>query len=216
MPALLPVPGVARVVFNGTLGGNPCVNVFHVQGAGADPWTQPQITDLATKIRGFFVTRLLPLIYNSYTLGNVDCTDLSSDTGVVAAQTGSNAGGKGSGTSPTANVAQCITWKIARHYRGGHPRTYLAPPAMTDITGTTTWQTAHVTAAQAAAVGFMNDVAGATFATQSANLCCVHRVRGKDVDGNPIVLNPPLVDLFVDATFDTRVDSQRRRLGPDR
>lgn len=219
MPALSPIVGVARCVAVGSVGGVACVNVFHVGINPRAAYTQAQIDALATMLRAAFVTRFIPIIHTTYTLYDVTCTDLSSDLGVTGVKTGSTAGTK-AGVGMASNVAQCITWKIARHYRGGHPRTYLAPPDNSTVSNSNRWQSTHVTAAGNAADGFRTDMTAALPGPVSPELVCVHRYKGwtLDVDKGKRIPTPllvPLVDTITGNTFDGRIDSQRRRLGPD-
>lgn len=220
MADLKPVNGVARCVVQGTLSTVPVVNVFHIGFDSPKPFTQNQIDGLAVAVRAGFVARFIPLITALYTCTDVTCTDLSSDTGVVGIQTGSTVGGKSSSTLP-ANMAACITWKIPRHYRGGHPRTYLPPPTGSDTTNANTWQAAFITSMTTAAEGFRTDVGTAVAAPDTVHLVCVHRYKGYTVNPangkkTPIQLDVPLVDIITKGTFDSRIDSQRRRLGRDR
>lgn len=218
MPALEPVVGVARVVLSAALAGVPCINVFHVQHQPVSAWSQPTIDQLAIKLRGFWVTRWLTgvMLSTAYVLGDVTATDLSSDLGVVGSASGSNAGNGGNAYTP-ANVALCASWRISRHYRGGHPRTYIGGLVPTNVLNPNSWTATAVSSAQTSMLGFLNDVNTSDYAGVSGRLVCVHRYKGKDpATGEPNVLRPPLVDLITDVSVDTRIDSQRRRLGPDR
>jgi hypothetical protein len=209
--ALRPVLGVARVALNGTMNGIGFANIFHVRHDPAETaWSSPTVTALATAMRGYYVARFIPILNSSVLLGDCVVIDLSSETGASAVASGSTAGGSTTLTGAQSS-AQCISWKINRRYRGGHPRTYLPPPGgSAAITTGHTWSAGTVTAAKAAAAAFLGDVNGGDFGGVSGDLCCVHRYK----DG--VELATPLVDLIVGSDFDTRVDTQRRRLGRDR
>lgn len=223
MAQLKAVPGVAKVTFKGAFtSGASTANVLHVDRAEFEsgPWTQAEIDTMVTALRGFFVTRFIPVIHSSWQLGVVEAVDLTSDVGVLGIAAGTTAGGIGASALP-ANVAQAVTWKISRHYRGGHPRTYLAPPGAANASLPNSWQTTHITAVKAAATGFLGDVNGLTIGGDTCRLTAVHRYRGWTVEPStgrkiPTQLATPLKSYVVAADFDSRIDSQRRRLGRDR
>lgn len=216
MAPLKDVFGVARIVAGGTVAGIPWVNVFHVEHQPASGWSSASLQDLVDSVRGFYATRFVTLLSSIVTIGDFEAFDLTSDVAPAATATGSTVGTGGSGL--TSQVAQCITWRINRRYRGGHPRTYLPPPGSTSITGGTanTWSAAHRTALEAAAQGFYNDINGADYSGASGRLVAVHRYRTEVTGTPPVVLDPPLLSVIVGPAVDNRVDSQRRRLGPDR
>lgn len=215
MPPLKPVEGVARGVFSGSLQGVPVVNIFHVASVPQARWNLAAVQALATYARAQFVTRFLTAqVSASYTLGEVTFTDLTDEMGFVGTASGNTPGGGGTSSQP-ANVALTISWQIARHYRGGHPRTYFGGLNSTAHLNANRWQASVVTAWEAAANAFLTDIGTHSFAGTSGALCCVHRVR--TVGDPPVrtILDPPLVDVITSASVDSRIDSQRRRLGAD-
>lgn len=209
--ALSPVFGVARVVFRGAASVQPIVNVMHVANnwPGLSSFTQAQIDQLVVSMASLFTGNLVPLTASVYS--GLDCTalDLSSDVG-VSATAPMPGGGTGTGTQMANSIATCLSWRTPRHYRGGHPRTYMGPPASVTVTNGTSFTTAHVNASTAAGTAFLNGVNGLSLAGQPARLVAVHRIR------NGIQLPDPLVDAITGVTVDTRIDTQRRRLGRDR
>lgn len=208
MPALKPVPNTARVVVNMTLSGLPIVNVFHyTKVTPVTPFTQAEIDNLASVFRTSFSTAFMPNLNVALILGVVTATDLSSDIGVVGSSTGSTAGGNAGNPHP-ANVALCVTWRINRHYRGGHPRSYLAGTNSTHAQTVNTWAGTTVTNFTTAATTFRTSVnawTGTTGATGA--LVAVHRKKD-NVD-----YATPLISVITGATVGPRIDSQRRRLG---
>lgn len=209
--ALQPVAGVARCVFAGISGGQPIINVMHVQngGPGGPAYTQSAIDQLATSLASLYTGNLMPLVNNNYAAVGVTCTDLSSDLGVVgvAPMTGT---GTNSGSGTTNGTAVVISWKIARHYRGGHPRTYLPAPASANITNPTSFLGTYVTTVNNAATAFRTAVNALIIASNTQRLCTVHRISGG------AELPVPTVDVIIGNSVDTRIDTQRRRLGRDR
>lgn len=217
MPAQKPVVGVARIAIGGAISGVPWVNIFHVRHEPLSAWSTATLQDLVDTVRASYVTRFAPVINSQASIGDAEVVDLSSELGAAAVGVGSHVGTM-SGTGFTSQVAQCVTWAISRRYRGGHPRTYLPPPSTSATTGGTanTWSPTHVTNVNAAVTGFRNDVNTADYAGVGGTLVCVHRFRTEVTGEPPVILDPPIVDVITSGSVDTRVDSQRRRLGKDR
>ena len=209
MAALPPVPGVAKVIIKQNIASVNVYNVMHVAAPVAAAWTAGGLAGLAGAIRNAWVTNVIPLQSVALTLTDVQCIDLSSDTGEEGTVTGNTPGTLGSTTMP-ASAAICWSWKIARRYRGGHPRTYIAGVASAQLTNPNTITapaiTSHINAANALRVA-INSFA---FAGGTARLVCVHYTRSK------VILGAPLVSDITGANVDSRLDSQRRRLGKDR
>lgn len=210
MPALVPVPGTVRVVFKGTYDGAPTANVMHLHNGTGLPYTQPTVDAIATGMRAAYATAFLPLINSRFTLTEVNALDLSNNTGVVGVSTGSSIGSGGSQSQALpASISLCVSWKTTTHYRGGHGRTYFAGHLMTDQLNSTTWSAATITAWSAAAANFKTAV-GTIAVTPSVQLVILSRYHDKVARVTPLVL--PVVG----ATVDSRIDTQRRRLGRDR
>lgn len=212
MPALANVPGVARCVVTGTANGQACVNVFHVAKGtgGASPWTQVEIDKLATLIAAQFTTAFVPSIANHWSGDQVECVDLSSVLGLSGVATIAASGGGGSGTTMPQSAAACVTWKIPRHYRGGHPRTYVGPLATAAAESPVSLAATFVSNLRTRAIAFRNNINGDTTFGTLITLCTVHRTYQKQK------LNEPQLSFPTSAEVDSRIDSQRRRLGPDR
>jgi len=208
MPALVPVPGVVRVTCTGTAAGQQVVNVFHVR-AGAGSLSSGAVAAATTGVGTAYATHLMPRLNINYSGGTFYGVDLTSDDGAEAS--GSlGGGGSGSATNVPNSAAVCITWKIGRHYRGGHPRTYLGPIATASIEGPTSLAAAFVTSTRTGALGFLTAVNATTAGGFTCQLVCLHRVR------EGVQLDPVLVSPIIGADVDDRIDSQRRRLGRDR
>lgn len=210
MPALQPVLGVARVSVQGTANGRQIVNVFHVRkGLGTAAWGQTELDALAGVMNTQFATAFASSISNSYSGDSVECQDLSSLTGFFSQVASTTTGGAGSTIAP-ASAASCVTWKIARHYRGGHPRTYIGPLAGGALETATSLTSAFVTALKTKATTFLTNINLSSPGGATVSLVTVHRTRDGDT------LTPPEVSLIQGVEVDARIDSQRRRLGPDR
>lgn len=209
MPALPFVPGVAKLTVVQNLAGVSVYNVLHAVGGNGAGYTVSELNTLASGLRTAWVTNVIPLQSGSVTLTDVIADDLSNDLGGRGLATGSNTG-TASGTTLPANCATCWSWKITNRYRGGHPRTYIAGLTTTGITNantlTTTHQTAHATAAAAVRTA-VNAIAttGGTWI-----LGCVSYYKDNALRPDPIFR------AYTGVSVDSRIDSQRRRLGRDR
>lgn len=209
MPPLPPVPGVLRCVVNGTFAGFPTVSTLYVGEPGnLSAWDQAGADAVALNVRTAWVSRILTQQNAVWTLNDVTATDLTNFLGVVGIAVGSNPGAQ-AGTPIPANCTACISWKSNLHYRGGHPRLYLpAPGTTTTVSGTRQWSVAYRTALANGAEAFRGDLV-TLYAGRTARHVAVHRTVGG------VVQTPPIVLAVVSASVDIRIDSQRRRLGPD-
>jgi hypothetical protein len=206
--ALLHVPGCARITCHGVIQGTQIANVFHVRNITFQPWTQTEINAITTGVSLAYAAQFAPLGTTTFTYTGADGVDLTNDVGVTANVPASTPGIR-SATGVSNATSCCITWKTAAHFRGGHARTYLPPPATSDITLGNTWTGAYSTAVQTAASAFITAVNGIT-SSIVPSLSLVRRIR----NGAPI--NPPETYVITGALVDSRVDTMRRRLGKDR
>jgi hypothetical protein len=205
---MAPLPDIAnvlRVVTSGTYYATKWANVFHVKYDG----TTPTVSDLNTFCTDFgnaYDGHLLEHVSDGVTLTEVTAVDLTSDVSASGAAAVSHPGDI-AGDSLSASVSVCLSWHISRRYRGGHPRTYL--PGIPDSV------TANVSQLSAGAVtNYESDAAGFMAA-----------VNAIDVGGSPVVLGcvsyrfnnapriTPLFEPFTSSSVNSRLDSQRRRLG---
>jgi len=171
-------------------------------------FTQAEVNAVAGNFRSAWVSNFLPQQNAVVTLTNVDAIDLTDIIGAVGTATGSNNGAI-AGTAMPANIAACVSWKEARHYRGGHARTYVVGPGSTATPlNTRTWGAAFVTAMASAASAYRLAVA-ASAAGRAGSMVVVHRTIGGET------VPSPLPGVIIGQSFDSRIDSQRRRLGPD-
>jgi hypothetical protein len=210
MPALRPAAGVARVVVSGKIEGVACNNVFHTanQATPLANWSPADLASLAGAVRSCYDSFIRPLLTNAYVLGDVTAVDLSSSTGAAATVSGS---GPGTGASPSApaNAALCVSWRVAMHYRGGHGRSYFSGLPSTAIFNANSWLGATQTAWTTAA-GFIKNSLTATYGAATCQMIMLRRYS----DGAELAT--PLQVPITGVSVDSRIDSQRRRLGRDR
>lgn len=209
MPSLPFVPGVAKIIVKQTLSLGNVYNILHADGGAGTGWTSTELNALASAVRGAWVTNVLPLVTQNLLLNEVTAIDLASDTGATGIATGTNAGTKITAAQP-ANCAVCWSWQIARRYRGGHPRTYIAGLVSDQVSNVSSITSAAQSAHQSAAAAVRTAVNGVTTSAGTAKLATVHYYKDKTL------LATPLVSQITGVSVDTRIDSQRRRLGKDR
>jgi hypothetical protein len=210
MPPKPPVADVFRVAVRTNRTGRDQINVFHLHGllrAGFFGFDTADAQSVADGVFSAFHDTLLPQLTTDTTLIDCSVVDLTNITGVVGVHTGSGTGGL-AGTAMPSNVSLCVSWKEALHYRGGHPRSYLGGVSATFLA-----DVRHVTSSFAgimttAALAFRTQVNTLTSTAASAyTLSGVHyRIGGA-------VHTPPLVVPISAVAVNTRLDSQRRRLG---
>lgn len=207
MPAKPPVPSVVKFACRGTFGTATWVNLFHARYFGATPLTadyNAMATAIGTRLNTDFYTQLS----TGWALTGIDWVDLSSETSPQGTQAHAAAGDV-AGATAGAGVACCVSWKIARRYRGGHPRTYFGGIVAANLATTKTFQPTFVTNMQNGALAFRTALNAVTFSAGAGQwrLVCVHYYR------NNALLVSPIVDDLTGAAVGSRIDSMRRRLG---
>jgi len=123
VPPLPPVSNVIRVALTGNQGSGVWANHFFCDWTG----TGPSIADLdlfCTAISVAWSSHLASHFVHDISLTGVEAVDLTSSTGAVGAWAGVVTG-TGTGSIMGAQMCGVISLKIARRYKGGHPRTYL-------------------------------------------------------------------------------------------
>lgn len=147
-------------------------NRFYLAYAGSAP-TPGNCSTIASDIAAAWASHLAPLANNYVTLNEVDVLDISTDTGNSGQWTGSNGGSRGTDNLPD-NCAVNIEFGIARRYRGGKPRIYLAAPIQTDQGNPSAWSTDFLTAAASGWAAYIAEVValsvGAVGALEHINL----------------------------------------------
>lgn len=129
-------PGVAEVVVNYTLDGEPMVNVFHFRQTPPAPWSAANLVSLATGVRQAVNTHIMPQLSSAAAVTVVSARDLDSEGGAqgVAPVSTPFAGSKVGDCLPN-NVALCITLRTARVGRSYRGRFYLPGIAESDSVG---------------------------------------------------------------------------------
>lgn len=222
MPAL-PSPGkVLKLIWQWSNQGRNCVNVTYAEYPGAGDNVSDLIS-VVDQIYPILVATFVPLINNAWHLDGVTAVDLQTPTSPTASHVHTTPGGEG-GPSLPVDVALGITWSILRRYRGGRPRIYLPSPGNSALETTHSWHSTVVDAFNLAAATFLTEMAGVTSTAYGpltpasisyhAGFTNITLPSGRETSRS-VVRPVPVVDIIKGALADTRLWSQRRRLGKD-
>jgi hypothetical protein len=156
------------------------------------------------------VTNLAPLISSAASMTATTIVDLTTTSGLVGSNT-NTAPGTGSATNNLpANVALVISEKIARRYRGGHPRMYLTGQLLINVSVQTNWTPAWVTTASTAAASWRT-------AINALSLTSMPTIQLVNLSyyTNHLLRPTPTVDVVTAMAVHSRIDTMRRRLGKE-
>lgn len=206
MPPLPDAAKVLRGAFVQTLDNQEMLNIFHIayDGAGED---QGDLDALAADWGAALKTFINPQQEVDVLNDRLEVVDLTSHTALtsVAPLTGT---GTHSGGLMAANTACCVSWKIHRRYRGGHPRTYIGGLPIGALASEREFTAAYANAVAAAAQAYLAAVPGFTAGAYGVLL---------PISLSYFTMNAPRVTPFRDeiitASVNHRIDSQRRRAG---
>jgi hypothetical protein len=189
---------------------------FNYTGAG------PSVADLntlAATISSAWNTQMSPQQNSSAVLTQIQLTDLVSSTGAQTVLTVSRTGTLAGAALPSA-TAMIIKFRIARRYRGGHPRFYLVGRVAQDETNQSAWLSASGSAVAVAWAAFI----AACIAGPPASLGTMAHVNVSYFLGFtnktfasgrtravPNVRATPVVDVVTSYSVNLTMGSQRRR-----
>lgn len=209
MASLPPAGNIFRCVYSGTYGGAKWANVFYVRYAPG-PTAQADVTALAGGLRGAWNTSIKPCVSTAASLTQTVVTDLSSDTGLTGVDNTTTAGGNAGSTALPASVALTVSMKIARRYRGGHPRMYLVGQITTNTTNQTNWTPAWITTVGTNMEAWRQAVNALTYPSMT-----VIQLVNLSYYSNKALRPQPTFDTITGIAVHSRMDTQRRRLGKE-
>lgn len=214
MPPLQPVPHVLRVRLAGQIASvSPWNVLLHWNYSGTQP-TSPQLNTICQAFADAWNVHLGPVHHTGVTLSTVEAWDLTSPDAAIGTAPVSHAGDL-TGTALPAQVAVCVSWKVNYRWRGGHPRSYFPAGSSNSTTNQRNWTNLAVQSFETAVNGWFGAMNAVTTGAVTGRLCVVRRYSTLEVGQPPTELTPPLVLDFVSFDVDTRIDTQRRRLGRD-
>jgi len=217
MVALPPVEDVIRVTLRGTYGPATWVNGIYMGYTSSGTPSSEDLLALCDDIATAWEPVRL-VLSNECRLTEVGIVDLGSDTGASVLGAVLKVGDVAS-AGPPANVAACVSFKIGRRYRGGHPRNYVCGFPTTAVADKQKFTSTFANALASAYNTFRNTCAGATTTqptidvTQWVNVS-YYLGHTFDAEHNRIPTPRPIpkVDTVTSCAVNTRIDSQRRRL----
>lgn len=207
-----PPAHTARLAIAGAYGNARWANVFWARNGSQ---SQPNANDL-----GYFATQFYAEYAQAFK-GHLQvavviegCQLLYYGAGgsVVGSEHIQNTNGTDSGFTLPASATICISWHIPERYRGGHPRTYLPPPGQNVLSDGQHYTPAFAENVRISANQFLLGVNGiSSGALGDVHLGTVSFVHAR------AWRTPPVFRDYTPAAaqVDTRIDTQRRRLGPD-
>jgi hypothetical protein len=212
MPALASVPNVLKVVIEGTTPIDPWANTLHVSYSSAPP-SAADCATFAGQVLASWVTNMSPLQYVAMTVEKAVVIDLSSSSGASGESVASSAGTR-TGTRLPGSAAMLISKSIARRYRGGHPRSYVAAGVDADLLDASHWTTAMVVASLGGWEAFIAEIVpltrGALVTVTEVIVSYYETIPPAHVSTRRVT---PLVEPVTGYTAQPRLGTQRRRLG---
>jgi hypothetical protein len=180
-------------------------------GKGMQPGGS-ELTGLAASFYEQYRAQLLPFMSNLVTLEGVQLLYYNGGSVTGGQHVENNNGQHVGGSSLPANVAVVVSWSVPERYRGGHPRTYFPGTTIDRLQNNQEFTQVYKDEVRVAADQFHALCNTLT----SANVADLHMGTVSFVN-NKQWRNPPVFRDFTPAAaiVDTRIDSQRRRLGPD-
>ena len=170
--------------------------------------TGAQVLALSNAISAAWRTRFLVNLANNVVVNKQRTVLFVSSTNEVAVDGADTGTGAGAVTMLPPQVCVLINWSIAGSYRGGHPRTYLPGPVEDNVNEDGTLVGANRTQFTNAATNFLSDVNALSPAGFTAVALGTYRFFRHHA-----AVDPPVFEPFLAGTCNTKVATQRRRLG---
>lgn len=219
MPALPNPPSpVVKLNVNWGIEADTLAQTVHYWGCSA----APSATDLATFAAAAVShgeTRFQALANDSVGMLGATARDISNDMGNEGTGGTPWVGTRGTALTPPA-AAAVVSHSISRHYRGGHPRTYLPLGVSGDIALTGLWADAFVAAVDVAWGDWVADLNAATYGSLDiGQLINVSYYKGFTpftepsgrVRNRPNLRAVPVIDIITGHVTRKNIGSQRRR-----
>jgi hypothetical protein len=216
MPAL-PSPGaVIKLNINWGVEGDALAQTVHYFSYGGGAPSAGALSTFASDAVSGGETEFQSLCSDSVGMLSATARDLSSSVGNEATAGTPWVGTRGTALCPPS-AAMVIAHSISRHYRGGHPRSYLPLGVAGDITVAGRWSTALTAAADTAWGAWVAALIGISGVTNLVNVgyygppnrtitSSTGRVRTVST-----VLASPHVDAITGHIARSQIGSQRRR-----
>ena len=221
MPALPDVPKTIKVAAIWSDGVNTdIVTRWYETYTGSAP-SSSQLTTFCGDVHTAIATNLGYATSEVLDLGRVHAIDLSSPTGAEGDDATSTAG---TNTDPpnALDVAQVVSYEIARRYRGGHPRGYWPLGSAVALDNPQRWDPTYLASIQTnmgvvfAAVASAVWSGGGTLQHSNVSYFNGFTVITDPITGRarnvPTVRVTPLIDAVTSYIARSHIGTQRRRL----
>lgn len=143
MPALPDVPKVLKVGVHFSDGVNDDIlSRFFVQYSGTAP-SSADLDDFCDALSADWSTSMIGLMGATISLTSIDAVDLTSALSAVGVQATTEVGTRDGHVVPI-DAAVVTSYKVARRYRGGHPRGYWPFGVAEDLTNAQLWGASFV------------------------------------------------------------------------
>jgi hypothetical protein len=199
------VTGVVRFDLQFTVGEDANVRSHFDMAASGGPFTTAQLNAAAAQAVTSFGNNLKTVVGPNAFFSGAFCTDLSNPAAPQGFASGSVTGTGGTGPM-TAETCTLINFKIARRYRGGHPRIYLPSAGQSQLLDSQKWLAAYVTASSGSWASFITQMQSFGGPPTLGNQVAVSYYIGGALRATPVV------DVVTAAVCNAKPGSQRRRM----
>lgn len=218
MPALPPVAAI-KLNLNWTVDADTTAQTIHFWTFSGSA-SSADLASFAAAAVSQADTDFAPLCATTVGVASATARDLTSAMGNEAVGGSPWLGTRGSSRLAPATAA-VVSHFIARHYRGGHPRTYLPAGIPSDIVAAGTWDPAFVTAVESGWGSWVAALNGSSYG--SLNITALSNVSYFGPPNRTItsstgrvrtvstVRATPVVDRITGHTVRSIIGSQRRR-----
>lgn len=216
MPAL-PSPGaIVKLTIDWGVEADTLAQTVHYFQYGGGAPSAGTLSTIANTAVANGATHFQALASNFVGMISATARDLSSAMGNESTAGTSWSGTRGTDLTPPA-AAAVVSHSISRHYRGGHPRTYLPLGVAADIATTGLWSTGFVAAvdtgwgawvASMAGVGGITNIVNVSYYGPPNRIITGSTGRVRTVS---TVRGTPIVDLITGHVTRRAIGSQRRR-----
>lgn len=214
MSAPLPPKGTLQVAISGLVGPAEWSVIYHCfEETPSDP-SESNVHNVAQGMFDAWISAWIPFQSDQVLLE--ECNVIHWGTAgaeITGAYTNPTVGGDSGDVLP-ASAAMLVSHRIAAHYKGGHPRSYIPGLVIDRMESSQFWTSATVTEAQTAAETWLALINGVTLgAGNHTLLSCLRRFANGGSTTTPrTYLDPPTLHPVQGVIARSRICSQRRRL----
>lgn len=207
------LPQGVKMRFGYTFNNRSVFNIMYLKYSTSAP-SVAELNTVSGLAMSAWTTNIKPVLLSTITLNYIDLQDVSSRTGSYYQNTTGGVGSIAASNPLPSSIAMAVSLKVAKRYRGGHGRIYMAGFNAADVTSGTNWLTARATAMNTAWSNFLANANGWTSGSNTYSVV-VASYYTHDSQHKPIFKTPAETYPVIGTAVHTRVDTQRRRLGKE-